>query len=188
MDIRSRVSTLKLIFSSWQWIITAIVILLGYFAFNFWINQFHETFLLLLSYRLSIIIPYMALSIVAGVLVALNLTVVIWKLKQVSGSRKEAGSTSFGVIGGLLAGGCPGCFVGLLPTLTGGLAAVVSVITLPLFGFEVNWQIALSSLPFLGFEILIPTVVILLTSLYFIAKPDTCKVDFTPVQKNAQHA
>jgi len=106
------------------------------------------------------VIPYILLTISIGLGVALNLTIIAYKLKQVAGLKKEVGVTTFGAIGGMLGGACPGCFVGLLPTIAG------------VFGLTVT----LSSLPFLGFEIQIPTFLVVVGSLYVIANPLTCKV------------
>ena len=162
LDFNSRKNVIKMVLSQKRYFFLFLLILSVYVAVNIWINQFSETIPVLLSFRLSFVIPYLVLSIIIGILVALNLTVLIYKIREVRAINKEQTSaTAVGMLGGLLGGACPGCFVGLLPTLAG------------VFGITIS----LSSLPFLGFEIQIPTLLILLVTLYIAAQPLTCKIE-----------
>jgi len=169
LDLGTRLNVIRTVLSSKAYLLLFVVLLVLYFAMNLWINQFYDVLPLFLTYRLSFVIPYFVLTILIGIGVALNLTIIAYKLKQVLGVQKEVGMTAFGAVGGLLGGACPGCFVGLLPTVAG------------VFGITVT----LSSLPFLGFEIQVPTLVVILITLYFVAKPLTCAPDIKIKQRRS---
>jgi hypothetical protein len=163
IEIRRRIDEIKEITLKPPYLYMFLVILISYFAFNIYINNFYEIIPFFLNFNLAFLIPYTALTILIGLLVAANMTIVIWKLKNVLKLKdvKEEGSfTIFGMFGGLLGGACPGCFVGLLPTIAG------------VFGVTVT----LSSLPFYGFEIQIPTAIILLGTLIFATRKNVCKI------------
>ena len=160
-DFKVRIGFIKQVMSEKRYLFLFILFLLAYIGFNVWINQFYAVFGVFLTYRLIFVIPYSILAILIGLGVALNLTMITYKLKQVLSMQKEMGLTAFGAVGGMLGGACPGCFVGLLPTVAG------------VFGVTVT----LSSLPFLGFEIQIPTFLVIGGALYVAAKPLTCEVE-----------
>ncbi len=163
MDFRSRIDTIKAVLGERAYLGLFFVYLVLYVFINFLINQFDEVIPFFLDYNLVFVVPYFALTVLIAVTVALNLTIITYKIKKVRGlgdGKKEKGATFLGAIGGFLGGACPGCFVGLLPTIAG------------VFGVTVT----LSSLPFLGFEIQIPTLLVLLVGLYIVANPLTCKI------------
>ncbi|MBS3132827.1 hypothetical protein J4470_01700 [Candidatus Woesearchaeota archaeon] len=167
-DFRLRWNFVKGVFAGRGYALLFVVLLASYLGFNFWINRFYETLPTLLSLRLSVIAPYAAGTVLISLLVALNITVIIYKLRQVMVFGKEVGVTAVGMFGGTLGGACPGCFVGVFPAVAG------------LFGVTAT----LSSLPFLGFEILIPTLLVALVALYLVAKPLTCAPDNASKKKN----
>ena len=160
LDWRSRLQVIKSVLSSKAYLALFFVLLTVYFAFNLWINQFYETLPVFLTFRLSFVLPYAFLTILIGVVVALNFTLVAYKLKQIIGIKKETGMTMFGAFGGMLGGACPGCFVGLFPSLAGAFGVTAT----------------LSALPFKGYEIQVVTLLIVLIVLYVVANPLTCKV------------
>lgn len=168
-DFRLRWNFIKGVFASRAYALLFAVLLAAYLGVNFWLNRFYETLPNLLSFRLSVVVPYLAGTFLVGLLVALNLTLIIYKLRQVMMLGKEVGVTAAGAFGGVLGGACPGCFVGVFPAVAG------------LFGVTAT----LSSLPFLGFEILIPALLIALVALYLVAKPLTCQPETS--EKNEQH-
>ena len=159
-DFQTRWNVIRTVLSSRVYLALFFVFLAVYFSLNFWINQFYEILPFFLSYRLSFVLPYILLTGLIGIGIALNLTIIAYKIKQMLGLKKEVGMTAFGAIGGMLGGACPGCFIGLLPSLAG------------VFGLTVT----LSSLPFLGFEIQIPTFLLVAGGLYIISNPLTCIV------------
>ena len=165
MNIRSRIDTIRMVMQEKSYVVLFFIFLIIYIAVNFLINQFQEVIPFFLSYNLYFVIPYFTLTILIAITIALNLTIISYKLKKVcgssGGSKSEKRVTFLGAIGGLLGGACPGCFDGLLPTVAG------------VFGITIT----LSSLPFLGVEIQIPTLLLLLGGLYLVANPLTCKID-----------
>jgi hypothetical protein len=161
LDFRTRLDVIRTVLSNKFYLLLFVIFLVGYFSINMWINQFYEIVPFFLSYRLSFVIPYIALTLLIGIAIALNLTIITYKLKQIIGVKSEVGMTAFGALGGMLGGACPGCFVGLFPTIAGAFGVTVT----------------LSSLPFLGFEIQIPTFLLVSGTLYVVAKPLTCKPD-----------
>ncbi|MAG16109.1 hypothetical protein CMO88_03540 [Candidatus Woesearchaeota archaeon] len=160
LDFRTHWNVVQTVLSSKTYLLWFLVFLILYFGLNLWVNQFYEILPFFLSYRLSFVIPYFLFTLLIGIGIALNLTIMTYKLKQVMALKKEAGMTAVGAFGGMLGGACPGCFVGLLPTVAG------------VFGVTAT----LSSLPFLGFEIQVPTLIIVLVTLYIISNPLTCKI------------
>jgi len=161
IDFKGRRTVIGTVLSRKTYLALFLALFLVYITVNVVINQFAETLPVFFTFRLSFVIPYAILSILIATLAALNITLIIYKIKQVRGLKKEeTGATTVGIFGGLLGGACPGCFVGLLPSLAG------------IFGITIS----LSSLPFLGYEIQIPTVLILLITLYVAASPLTCKI------------
>lgn len=159
LDFRSRYLTVRTILSHTTYKLIFLIILIMYFAFNFWINQFYTLIQNILHYNLAFVIPFFSLAVFIGIGIALSLTIVIYKFTQIMSFQKEAGMTAVGGFLGLLGGACPGCFVGLLPSL----AAV--------FGLTVT----LGTLPFLGFELQVPTFFIVGATLYWVSNPLTCK-------------
>ena len=99
--------------------------------------------------------------ILIPILVAATLTLTIDKfqtLKKVSKKKSFLGAV--GTFFGILAGSCPVCFVGLLPSLLGILGI----------------SIGLSSLLLLGFELSATSVALLILSLFYLSKDTTCKL------------
>ena len=161
LDISSRWNVIKTVLAS-RYLGLFLTIFVLYVVINFFINQFYETLPVFLTFRLSFVIPYIILSFLVGLLVSVNITLIVYKIRQVrSLNTEQTGATAVGVFGGMLGGACPGCFVGLLPSLAG------------VFGITLS----LSSLPFLGYEIQIPTLLILGATTYVVASPLTCKID-----------
>jgi hypothetical protein len=161
LELKSRTGMIRSILSDRAYALLFIVLSAAYFALNLLLNQFADTLPLFLSFNLFFVIPYFALTIMIALLVALNLTIIVFKLRQMMNMKKETGVAALGMFGGFLGGACPGCVAGVFPVL----ASV----------FGVN--IALSSLPFYGFEFQVPAFAILIVGLYVVAKPMTCDVN-----------
>ena len=159
-QLKARLGFIRTVMAGKAYAMLFLVFLSAYLGLNFFVNRFYETLPNLLSFRLSVVLPYTIITLLIGIGVALNMTIIAYKLRQVLGVRKELGFTFVGMFGGFLGGACPGCFVGVFPALAGA------------FGITAT----LGSLPFLGFELLVPTLIIVLATLYIIANPLTCKV------------
>jgi len=132
---------------------------------NLFINKVYITYQVLLD-NIRLGIPFVFFSILVAGLVALNVNLVIIKLKELAPidnkfDKKAGGIASLGVFGGLLGGACPGCFVGLFPAFLG------------LFGISAS----LSVLPFYGIELQVVSVILLIISTYYLTKEVVCKVE-----------
>jgi hypothetical protein len=159
MDIKRRIEEIKDVTVKPPYLYSFIAITAAYLTLNIYLNQFTEVLPVFLSFNLKFVIPYVLLTFLIGILVATNLNLIFMKLKNFTKLKKEGGLTAFGIFGGLLGGACPGCFVGLFPTI----AAV--------FGSTMT----LAALPFKGFEIQIPTAAILLITLLLLTRKNVCK-------------
>jgi len=144
-----------------------IFIFIAYLLINFFVNKFYITAPTFLTLNLKVVIPYMLLTILVGFLVAININLIIIKFKELRRVNKSSGFTVVGVFGGMLGGACPGCFVGLFPAFLG------------LFGITAT----LSSLPFLGLEILIGSTILLITSIILLSGSDVCKIKYKGEKK-----
>lgn len=165
INFRLRLKTIKKTFR-WPYFAFFLVFLAIYLLFNLYVNDAFIVLPNLAAYKANFIIPYGFLVLSIAFLVPLNINLIIFKIREIrslstgQAVKKEGSMTFLGMIGGFIGGACPGCFVGLLPTLAG------------IFGLNV----ALSSLPYHGFEIQIPTLIILLVTTYILTNPLTCKV------------
>ncbi|MAG07633.1 hypothetical protein CMI46_02355 [Candidatus Pacearchaeota archaeon] len=140
-----------------------LLVLIIYLTLNSVINQTYITNpILLSSYKLSFSIPYIILSIFVALLVALNVNLIIFKLKEYRQINKASSLSLVGVFGGILGGACPGCFVGLFPAFIG------------LFGISAT----LGNLPFLGLEIQVASIILLVIGVILLTKENVCKVNF----------
>ena len=131
-----------------------------YMVFNLYINQVYLTGTTIFGLN-KIFLGFFALFyLLIAFLVGLNINLIILRFKEMQAVEKKGGLTLLGVLGGLIGGGCPGCFVGLFPAVAG------------IFGANLT----LNSLPFYGLEIQAASAIILLVSVYLLTKPMTCKV------------
>ncbi|MBS3072977.1 hypothetical protein J4477_04045 [Candidatus Pacearchaeota archaeon] len=139
-----------------------IVTFLLYIAINVLINQAYITFNTFFSiYRPSFYIPYILLNLFVAFLVALNISLIIIKFREINSMSGAEGFSILGVIGGLIGGACPGCIAGLLPSILGILGVA---------GFS------LYNLPFHGLEIQILSIVLLIIGALLLSRDLTCKI------------
>ena len=140
-----------------------IISLFLFLAFSLLLNKTYLTIksIFILHNPAAAILFILLNLILIPILVAATITLTIDKFQML---KKVSKRKSFiGVIGtffGILAGSCPVCFVGLLPSLLGILGI----------------SIGLSSLLLLGFELSAVSVILLVVSLFFLSKDMTCKL------------
>lgn len=144
-------------------------IFIFYIILNSIINKSYETVSVFTSYALWFQIAYgFSIFLLIPVLVALTVNLSIIKFKELKIVQAKEGSATFlGMFGGILGGACPGCFVGLFPAILG------------IFGITAS----LSSLPLLGFEIQIASVILLVVAIIYLTRDTVCKVDFSKPRK-----
>ena len=160
MDISSLIWQIKEVTLKRPYLYSFLLIVVAYLGFNIYINQFTEVIPVLLSFNLWFVIPYVLLTFLIGILIAINLNLMFFKLKTVMTVKAEGSMTAVGIFGGLLGGACPGCFVGMLPAVAGAFGVTLS----------------LGALPFNGFEIQVPTAAILLLTTVFLTRKNVCKI------------
>ncbi|MBR9699109.1 hypothetical protein GOV09_01475 [Candidatus Woesearchaeota archaeon] len=136
------------------------MIILGYIALNTVINQLHISYTVLFNLPLHILIPHLLFNILLPILVALNINLIVFKFQEMKRLQAHSGIAAVGAFGGLLAGACPGCFVGLFPAFLG------------LFGVTAT----LGNLPFFGVELLAISAILLIISAYYLSKNPVCKI------------
>jgi hypothetical protein len=160
MEIKSRIEQLKEVTLRPPYLYFFIAILLGYLALNIYLNKFTDVLPVFLSFNLKFVIPYSVLIILISLLIAANINLIIRNLKNITSLKKESGMTAFGMFGGLLAGTCPACFVGVFPAIAGVFGATMT----------------LASLPFNGFELQAATAAILIITLLLLTRKNVCEV------------
>jgi hypothetical protein len=172
-------NTFRLVFSKFLYIFLAAILSLSVFAiFVFLANIPNFTTAVNATKNLLIVFDvfqtaianmifasplHFTLLVITTVLVGINFTFLIFKVKVAKDANNKSPLISFGgAFGGALAAGCPACPISLLAILgvSGGLAA----------------------LPFRGIELSALAITLLIFSLYLIAKSiyfcKTCKVYF----------
>ncbi len=119
-----------------------IFIAIGYLVINGLINKtITNNFAVLKTYSLSFLIPYITLNILVAILTGITINLVVMKIKEwreFKKVNKAGGVAAVGVFTGLLGGACPGCFVGLFPTVAGLFGITASLGVLPLYGLELQ--------------------------------------------------
>lgn len=169
MEWKERVEIIKKSFS-FPYSIIFSLIFISFILINIFLNKLHITLPTVISNVKIFGIFYIIFSVFVAFLVALNLNLVIMKIKQLKSMRKSkflnggggksGGSlTAGGIFAGLLGGACPACFVGLFPAFLGLFGISATPIVLPLWGLEIQ-----------AFSI-----ILLIISVFLLTK-STCKV------------
>ena len=136
-------------------------IIVTYLALDVVINKLHVTAETFFTSRASFVIPFLLFTLIVAVLVGISINLVILKFRELRTMSRASGITAAGIFGGLLAGACPGCIVGLFPAFVG------------LFGISAG----LGILPLFGLELQLISVALLLVAIFFLTRETTCKVD-----------
>ena len=148
---------MKILFKK-PYIYFVILIFLVYLSLNVILSGFYNTIPLILIYAKTVNWLKLGISIfltlVIGVLIALNSVLIYIKYKERKNCKKEMTLSSVGAVGGLVTGVCPLCITGLIPLILG------------VFGVSFS----LASLPFQGIEIQVLVVIILVISLVNLSK------------------
>ena len=156
---------------SFPYYIIFLFVFLFFISLNIFVNDLYITVPAILSNTSFLGIAFIASTIIVGLLVALNINLVIMKIKQLKTLRKfskrAGGATAGGIFAGVLGAACPGCFAGLFPAFLG------------LFGITATSMI----LPLNGLEIQLFSVVLLIISIFMLSK-GTCKVNINKIKRN----
>lgn len=150
-----------------------VLIFFLYIGLNVYLNELYVSLDIWSSYNMLFLIPFALFNfLIVPFLIALtvNLSVLRFKEAGTGFDFKDSSKASVGGIGalsGLVAGACPGCFVGLFPAFAG------------FFGINAG----LSSLPFLGLELQALSALLLLTAAFLLTKDITCEVNLEKDKK-----
>lgn len=129
---------------------TAIYLGIYYFIITYFLDSFSLFFT---TYVKSYAYPAFILNIIVALLLGINISLLVYKLKEFTVNKKSSFASSFGVFAAALANGCPGCFAGLFP------------LVLSIFGISAT----LSILPFNGLELQALSAALLGTSIFFLS-------------------
>ena len=139
------------------WLIGIFVL---YLILNVFVSGFNDTIPLIIAYASTVnwfkLGISLILTLVIGVLVALNAVYVYILYKEKNQCKEGKVLAGAGSVGGLIAGVCPLCVTGLFPLILG------------LLGISFSF----ASLPFQGIEIQILVVFILVASLKILKKSE----------------
>jgi len=135
----------------WIFLITVIIYLsIYYLIINYFLTSFSLFFT---TYVKSYAYPAFILNIVVALLMGVNVSILVYRFKEIATDKKSSTMSGVGIFAAALANGCPGCFAGLFPFV------------LSIFGVSAT----LSILPFNGIELQALSVALLGTSIFFLS-------------------
>jgi len=135
----------------WIFLITTFVYFGVYYLI---ITYFLDSFSLFFrTYVKSYAYPAFGLNIIVALLMGINISLLVYRLKEYATDKKSSMMSGFGIFTAALANGCPGCFAGLFPFI------------LSIFGVSAT----LSVLPFNGLELQALSGVLLGASIFFLS-------------------
>ena len=162
--MKDRFSTIKSVLKQKNYflifLVTAIIYLGVYYLI---ITYFLDSFSLFFkTYVKSYAYPAFILNIIVALLLGINISLLVYRLKSYASDAKSSMASGFGIFAAALANGCPGCFAGLFP------------LVLSVFGISAT----LSILPFNGIELQALSAALLGTSIFFLAgsNMNVCKI------------
>jgi len=124
-----------------------IIIFLFYLFISILVSGFYNTIPLIIKYAKTVnwfkLILSMLLTIVIGILIAINSVLIYIKFKERKNCNKEITLSGIGTVGGLATGICPLCVTGLFPLVLGLLGISFSFASLPFQGIEIQLLIAI---------------------------------------------
>lgn len=135
----------------WIFLITVIIYLsIYYLIINYFLTSFSLFFT---TYVKSYAYPAFVLNIVVALLMGVNVSLLVYRFKEIATDKKSSTMSGVGIFAAALANGCPGCFAGLFPFV------------LSIFGVSAT----LSILPFNGIELQVLSVALLGASIFFLS-------------------
>ena len=153
--MKERINVIKSILKQRKYFLIFLVTAIIYFgAYYLIITYFLDSFsLFFTTYVKSYAYPAFGLNIIVALLMGINLSLLVYRLKEYAADKKSSMMSGVGIFAAALANGCPGCFAGLFPVI------------LSIFGISAT----LSILPFNGLELQGLSAVLLGASIFFLA-------------------
>src|SRR3989344_3335578 len=133
-------------------------LLLSTYLIYYFFNGFYSFFNYSIKYY-----PYLNIlfTLILSFLFGINLTLIIFRFKEIKKYNNESGTCIFTGIISLFSAGCPVCSLSILTLFLPGIFA----------GFS------LAILPFKGLEIQLLGIIVLLISIYILTKENVCKIN-----------
>lgn len=153
--MNERFNRIKSILRQKKYFLIFLITTLVYFGVYYLIiTYFLDSFsLFFTTYVKSYAYPAFGLNIIVALLMGVNISLLVYKLKEFAADKKSSVMSGFGIFAAALANGCPGCFAGLFP------------LVLSIFGVSAT----LSILPFNGLELQGLSAVLLGASIFFLS-------------------
>ena len=153
--MKEKFNTIKSVLKQRKYFLIFLVTAIIYLSFYYFIiTYFLDSFSLFFkTYVKSYAYPAFILNIVVALLLGVNVSLLIYRLKEFAADKKSSMASGFGIFAAALANGCPGCFAGLFPLM------------LSIFGVSAT----LSILPFNGLELQALSAALLGTSIFFLS-------------------
>lgn len=135
-----RINFIKKLLKERKYFLIFLVTILIYLGFYFSIiTYFLGNFLhIFTTYTASYAYPTVILNLIIAPLLGINISLFVFKLKEI---RKAGSGSAFGVFGlftSALASGCPGCLVGAFPLFMSMFGTAASLSILPFNGLELQ--------------------------------------------------
>ena len=153
--MNERIGAIRSILKQRKYLTIFLITAFVYFAIYYLIiNYFLTSFsLFFTTYVKSYVYPALGLNILVALLLGINVSLLVYRLKQFATDKKNSMMSGMGIFAAALANGCPGCFAGLFPFI------------LSIFGVSAT----LSILPFNGLELQALSAVLLGASIFFLS-------------------
>ena len=160
--LKQRFSKIKEVITLRKYYLIALFIALGYIILSlFLINYFFVGITNFFKYDIKwYVISNIILTAIVSILLGISISMNIHKIAEL---KKMSSSSTVGIFGSFLSFlgiGCPSCSLSIATSLVPSLG--------PVF--------VLGALPLKGLEIQIISIILLLVSLYFATKENTCKI------------
>ena len=140
-----------------------VLFFIGFYVLNFLLNKTHVFYSTIETVILWYAISFVVINFLIALMVAVTFNLVRLKLNETrSLEGKQGGFATIGFTGGILAGGCPACFTGVLPALIGFTGIGVSY----------------NNTPYVGLGIQVVSLFILIFSIYLLSANPVCKIKF----------
>ncbi len=147
-----------------RYLVLFVLWFLAYVALNVYFNELYVSLEIWSSYNQLFLIPFVLFNfLIVPFLISLTVNLSILRFKEAGsgfGDRSASGVGGVGALIGIVAGACPGCFVGLFPAVLG------------IFGVSAT----LSALPLFGLELQVLSSALLLLAIYLLTKDIVCEV------------
>lgn len=138
-----------------------VLFFVGFYILNIFLNKTYVFYSNISSVEKYFSISFILINFLLAFLFSLAINLIILKFRETRRFDKSASSVgTIGFVGAIIGGGCPSCFVGVLPAI------------IAFFGLGISF----ADYPYLGLGIQIFSGLILLFSVYLLSADPVCKI------------